>query len=91
MELVHVISEGFLKYYDREDIGAHLCSIEVIGLYNDHLAVHLGYLKERIFDEYNKKYELEEMPCARITFPLTASPAASDTPTHTANSKNFGE
>ena len=91
MELVHVISEGFLKYDDREDIGAHLCSIEVIGLYNDHLAVHLGYLKERIFDEYNKKYELEEMPCARITFPLTASPAASDTPTHTANSKNIGE
>ena len=91
VELVHGISEGFLKYDDREDIGAHLCSIDVIGLYNNHLAVHLGDLKERILEEYNKKYELEEMPCVRITSPLTESPAASDTPTHTANSKNFGE
>ena len=91
MELVNGISEGFLKYYDRKDIGAHLYSIEVIGLYNNHLAVHLGYLKERIFDEYNKKYELEEMPCVRITLPLTAAPAAYDTPTHTAHSKTFVE
>ena len=51
MELVHGISKGFFD----------LCSINVIELYIDHLAVHLDASKERIIEEYKKKYELEKM------------------------------
>ena len=59
MESVHNISEGFLTY-----INAHVCLIDVIEFYRDHLAVHINASKERIFEDYKKNYKLEEMPRA---------------------------
>ena len=59
VELVHNISEVFLAYDDRKDIDAHLCLIDVIEFYSAHLFVHLDASKDRILEDYKKKYELE--------------------------------
>ena len=69
VESIHDISKRFLTYNDRHDITAHQCSVDVIKLYSDHLAVHLNALKERLLEEYQKMYELEELPTARVTRP----------------------
>ena len=88
MESIHDISKGFLTYYDSQDITDHHCSVDVIKFYSNHLAVHLNTLKERLLEEYQKMYELEEMPTARFTRPQAtvtpavppiAQPAASET------------
>ena len=42
---IHDISEGFHTYYDRQDITAHQCSVDLIKLYSDHLTVHLNASK----------------------------------------------
>ena len=42
VESIHDISEGFLTYDDRQDITAHQCSVDLVELYSDHLAVHLN-------------------------------------------------
>ena len=91
VELFHNIPEGFLAYYDRKDIDAHLCSIDVIELYSDHLAVCIDASKERILKDYKKNYKLVEMLCARVTRPLAAEYTAAAPPAHPAHSKNFGE
>ena len=51
VESVHKISEGFLTYNDRKDTDSHMCSIYVIRLYSNRIAVHLDALKERILEE----------------------------------------
>ena len=33
VESIHDISEGFITYYDRQDITAHQCSVDLIKLY----------------------------------------------------------
>ena len=91
VELFHNIPEGFLAYYDRKDIDAHLCSIDVIELYSNHLSVHTDTSKERILKEYKKTYKPGEMPRARVTLPLAAAPAAATTSDHPAHSEKFGE
>ena len=75
MESIHDISEGFLTYDDRQDITAHQCSVDLVELYSDHLAVHLTASKERLLEEYQKRYEIEEMPTVRVTRPQ-ATPVA---------------
>ena len=52
--------------------------------------MHLGASKERILEEYKKKYKLEEMPSAGVTRPLVESPAAAPS-ARPARPKNFGE
>ena len=59
MELVHNISEVFLTYDDRKDIDAHLCLIDVVELYSNHIAVHINASKEIIIEKYKNKYKLE--------------------------------
>ena len=78
MESIHDISEGFLTYDDRQDITAHQCSVDLVELYSDHLAVHLNVLKENLLGEYQKRYEIEEMLTTRVNRPqATATPAVS--------------
>ena len=91
MELVHDISEGFLTHDDRKDIDTHQCSIDVIELYINNIYVHLGASKERLLEEYQQKYEIEEMPWARVTRPLSASTLAAAPPDQPAPSKNYGD
>ena len=91
MESVHNISEGFLRYDDRKEINAHQCSIEIIKLYSNHLAVHLETSKDIHLEEYKKKYELEEIHRDRVTSPLTAATLVTTPSDHPAPSKNFGE
>ena len=78
VESIHDISEGFLTYDDRQDITAHQCSVDIVELYIDQLAVHLNTLKENLLEEYKKRYEIEEMPTVRITrHQATANPDVS--------------
>ena len=78
MESIHNISEGFRTYDDRQDITSHQCSVDLVELYSNHLAVHLNALKENLLEEYQKRYEIEEMTTARVTHPqVTATPAVS--------------
>ena len=88
VESIHNISKGFLAYDDRHDITAHQCSVDVIELNSNPLAVHLTDSKESLLEKYQKLYELEEMPTARVTRPQAtvtpavppiAQPAASET------------
>ena len=69
MESIHDISKGFLTYDDRQDITAHQCSVDLIKLYSDQLAVHIYASKERLLEEYQKWYNIKEMPTARVTCP----------------------
>ena len=55
VESVHNISEEFLTYEDKKYIDAHLCLINIIELYINHLNVHFDASKERILEEYKKK------------------------------------
>ena len=85
MESIHNISEGFLTYDDRQYINAHQYLVDVIELYRDHIAVHLNASKERLLQEYQKRYEFEEMPTARVTRPqatdnLSVPPNAQHSP-----------
>ena len=50
VESIHDISEGFLTYDDRQEITAHQCSIDLVELYINHLAVHLNALKENLLN-----------------------------------------
>ena len=78
MESIHDISEVFLTYDDRQDITAHQCSVDLVELYSNHLAVHLNASKENLLEEYKKRYEIEEMPTVRVTrHQATATPAVS--------------
>ena len=61
MESIHDVSEGFLTYDDRQDITAHHCSVDLIELYRNHLAIHLNASKESLLEEYQKRYEIEEI------------------------------
>ena len=57
---------------------AHQCSVDLVELYSDHLAVHLNASKEKLLEEYKKIYEIKEMPTARVTrHQATATPAVS--------------
>ena len=77
LESVHDISEGFLTYDDRKEIGNHQCSTDIIELYSNHITVHLNASKERLLKEYQKKNEHEDMPTTRVTRPqATATSAA---------------
>ena len=78
MESIQDISKGFLTYDDRQDITYHQCSVDLVELYSDHLAVHLNASKENLLKEYTRRYEIEEMPTARVTrHQATATPAVS--------------
>ena len=59
VESVHNISEVFLTYDDRKDIDAHQCSIDIIELYSDNIAVRLNASKERLLEDYKKKTNSE--------------------------------
>ena len=76
---------------DRKNIDAHQCSIDVIELYSNRIAVYLDASKERLLKEYQKHYELEEMPCVRVTSFLAASTLVAPPPAQPAPSKNYGE
>ena len=60
-------------------------------MYIDHIAVHLNDLKERLLEEYQKKYEIEEMPTARVT--RLQATSTLDVPPHNqpAPIETFGE
>ena len=58
VESIHDISEGFLTYDDRQDITAHQCSVDLVKLYSNHLAVHLNASKENLLEEYKKRYKI---------------------------------
>ena len=91
MESIHDISKGFLTYDDCKDITAHQCSVDLVELYIDHLAVHLNASKDNLLEEYHKRYEIEEMPTARVTRPeATSTPAVSLIAPPTA-SENYGQ
>ena len=91
VESTENISKGFLMYGECHNITPHQCSVDVIELYSDHLAVHLVASKERLPVKYQKIYELEEMPTASITYPqATVNPDAPPTP-QPAASETFGE
>ena len=45
-------------------------------MYSNHIAVHLNASKERLLEEYQKKYEIEVMPTARITPPQDTATSA---------------
>ena len=91
MESVHDISEGFLTYDDRKDIDAHKCLIDIIELYSNHIVVHLNASKERLLEEYKKKYELKDMHIARITRPQATSTSSTPPPAQYAPSETFRE
>ena len=60
-------------------------------MYSNHFAVHLNASKERLLEEYQKRYEIEEMPTARITrHQATATPAVSLIAPPAA-SENYGQ
>ena len=63
----------------------------VIELYSNHLAIHIEASKERILKETKKKYEIEEMPRARVTCPLTSEISATPPSAYPSQSENFGE
>ena len=55
VDSIHDISEGFLTYEYRQDITAHQCSMDLVELYIDRLAVHLNASKENLLEEYKKR------------------------------------
>ena len=67
--------KAFLTYNNRLYIGAHSWSTNIIALHSNHLVVHLNDSKKIILKEYKKKYKLDEMPRARVTWPLSAATA----------------
>ena len=91
MESIHNISEGFLTYDDCQNITAHQCSVGIIDFYSDNLDVHLNALKERLLEEYQKMYELEEMPTARVTRPQATDTSSVPPNAPPAASETFGE
>ena len=91
MELIHDISEGFLAYDDRQDINAHQCLVDVIKLYSEHLSVHLNASKERLLKEYQKRYELKDMPTARVTRPQATDTSSVPPNAQPSPSEKFGE
>ena len=91
MESDHDISEGFLTYIDGKDIEDHHCSINIIELHSDHIAVHLNASKERLLGEYLKKYKQKDMPISRVTRPQAADPSAIPPPAQPAPSETFGD
>ena len=95
MESIHDISKGFLTYDDRQDITAHQCSVDLVELYSNHLAVHLAVhlnaLKENLLKEDKKRYKIKYMPTARVTrHQATATPAVS-LPAPPAANENYGQ
>ena len=63
-------------YDDHQYINAHQCLVDIIKLYSDHIAVHLNASKEILLEEYQKKYELKEMPTACVTRPQAIATSA---------------
>ena len=91
VELINDISKGFLTYDDRQDINAHQYSVDIIELYRNHIAVHLNASKERLLEEYQKRYELKEMPTACVTRPQSTDTSAVSPNAQTAPSETFEE
>ena len=91
VESIHDISEGFLTYDDRQDITAHQCSVYLVDLYSDHLAVHLNASKENLLEEYKKRYEIEEMRTARVTRHQATDTPAVSLPAPPAANENYGQ
>ena len=91
MDSIHDIYKGFLTYDDRQDINSHQCSIDFTELYSNHIAVHLNASKERLLEEYQEKYELEEMSTARVTRPQATATSAVPPHAQTARIETFGE
>ena len=91
MDSIHNISKVFLTYDDCQDINAHQNLIDIIKLYIDHIAVHLNASKERLLEEYKKRYELEEMPTARVTRPQDTATSAVSPHAQPALIENFVE
>ena len=91
MESIHDISEEFLTYDDRQDITAHQCSVDLVELYSDHLAVHLNASKENLLEEYKKRYEIKEMPTARVTRHQAPATSAISLPAPPAANENYGQ
>ena len=89
VESIHDISEGFLTYDDRQEITAHQCSVDLVELYSNYLAVHLNASKENLLEEYKKRYEIEEMTTARVTFHHTIATTAVYLPAPPAANENY--
>ena len=65
--------------------------MDLVKLYSNHLAVHLNASKENLLEEYKKRYEIEEIPTARVTHhQATATPAVS-LPAPPAANENYGQ
>ena len=91
VESIHDISEGFLIYDNRQDITAHQCSVDLVELYSDHIAVHLNASKENLLEEYKKRYEIEEMPTTRVTRHQAPATSAVSLPAPPAANENYGQ
>ena len=91
VELIHDISEGFLTYDDCQDITSNQCSVDLTDMNSDHLTVHLIASKERLLEEYQKRYEIEEMPTARVTRPQATDTSSFPLIAPPNTSENFGQ
>ena len=89
VESIRNISKGFLTYDDCQDINAHQSLVDFIELYSDHMAVKLHALKERLLEEYQKRYELEEMPTASVTRPQATATSFVPPNAQPSPSENF--
>ena len=78
-----------MTYYDKRDIDAYQCLIDIIELYINHIAVHLKASNERLLEEYKKKYELKDMHIARITRPQATATSSAPPPAQSAPSETF--
>ena len=72
-------------------MNAHQCSIDIFELYSDDIAVQLNASKERLLEEYQKKYELEEMPITRFTRPQATATSTVHHHAQPAPIETFGE
>ena len=89
VESIHNISEGFLTYDDSQDINSHQCLVDVIELYSNHITVHINASKERLLEEYQKRYDLEEMPTTRVTCPQATDTLSVPRNSQPSPSENF--
>ena len=91
VESIPDIFKGFRTYDDRQDITSHQCSVDLIKLYSDHIAVHINTSKENLLEEYQKKDEIEEMPTTRITFPQATATLAVSLIALPSTYENYGQ
>ena len=60
-------------------------------MYSDYLAVHLTASKESPLEEYQKRYEIKEMPTARVTCPQATDTSSVPLIAPPRAPENFGQ